>query len=184
MPVEVTSTATPPPVRPGSVRKTIQGKSVHKEYTDAAESGLSLLATGCVLVGWHADAAAIGMHAEKIAPEIAKLAEQNEKIAAGLTWVAESGPYAALIEVCLTLGLQLAANHGLVKAEKLASAGVVHPDVLTAEMRARMAETAAAALRKQKEAEDRLRAAQLDVQKTLGMDQEVTAEQGGSDVAS
>lgn len=191
MPVEVTHTATPPPAKSGGnvAKRTIQGKSLEKEYTDAAESGLHLLATGAVLIGWHADAAAIGMHADKIAPEIAKLASQNEKIAAGLTWVAESGPYAALIEVSIALGLQLAVNHGLIKhPERLASAGVVHPDVLTAEMRAKMAETAAAALKKQKEAEDRLRAAQMQVHQVLGSLQEdgdnTLAENGESDVAS
>lgn len=167
----VTQTAAPPPVRnAGSTaapRKVVQSKTTDKHYADAAESALHLIATGAVLVGWHADAAAISMHAETIAPEVGKLASQNEKLAAGLDWIAESGPYAALIEACVVLGLQLAANHKLVKAEKLASAGIVSPDVLTAEMRAKMAETAAQALKKQKDAEARLLAAQKEIASTL-----------------
>lgn len=167
MPVTQTAPA-PPPRTTAAPRKVVQSKTSEKHYADAAESALHLIATGAVLVGWHADAAAIGMHAEKIAPEVGKLASQNEKIAAGLDWIAESGPYAALIEVCIALGLQLAVNHGMLKhPERLASAGVVHPDVLTAEMRAKMAETAAAAIRKQKEAEARLLTAQREIAETL-----------------
>src|SRR5215472_4557955 len=167
MAVETSNVATAPPSRGTGPKTVVKSRTTLKEYTDASEQALHLVATGCVLVGWHADAAAIGMHAEKIAPEIAKLADSNEKIAAGLAWITESGPYAALVEACVVLGLQLAANHGLVKAERLATAGVVHPDTLTAAMRAQMAETAAKALREQKAAEDRLLAAQREISATL-----------------
>lgn len=169
MAVSQTNIATPPPVKgqPRGQVKVIPGKTVEQAYTEAAEGALRLFATGALLIGWHADAAAISMHAPKIAPEVAKLAENNEKIAGALSWLTESGPYAELIEVTLVLGLQLAVNHGMFKPEKLANAGIQHPDALAAEFRAQMAEQAVTALKKQKDAEDRLRAAQLEVSATL-----------------
>lgn len=169
MAVSTTTVATPPPVKGGgnAKPKVIQGKTVEQAYTEAAEGAMRLFATGALLLGWHADAAAISMHAPKIAPEVAKIAENNEKVAAGLSWLTESGPYAELIEVTLVLGLQLAVNHGMFKPEKLANAGIQHPDALAAEFRASMAEQAVAALKKQKDAEDRLRTAQLEAHATL-----------------
>ena len=178
MAVSQTTVATPPPVKPGAktAQKVIQGKTVEAAYTEAAEGAMRLFATGALLIGWHADAAAISMHAPKIAPEVAKIAEHNEKVAQALGWLTESGPYAELIEVTLVLGLQLAVNHGLFKPEKLANAGIQHPDALAAEFRAQMAEQAVAALKKQKEAEDRLRQAQLEAHATLNATEEGAGE--------
>jgi hypothetical protein len=58
----------------------------------------------------------------------------------------------------MPLALQIAANHGIVKAELVAGGGVVPPQALESQVRADMARQAAAALRAQQEAESELAA--------------------------
>lgn len=158
--------ASPPPVKTAAKKtpaKIIQGKTAQQAYTEAAEGGLQIAAFAATAVGLHADAAAISMHAENVAPEIAKLAEGNAKVAAGLEWLTENGPYAALISACLPMLLQVAVNHGLVKAERFAGTGVVNPGVLEARFKLSMTEKASAMLKEQKALEEKLIIAQMEL---------------------
>jgi hypothetical protein len=56
----------------------------------------------------------------------------------------------------MPLAIQIAANHGLVKAELVSGAGVVPPQALESQVKADMARQAAQALRMQQEAEQEL----------------------------
>ena len=153
--------AGPPPVRGGSTSspraaapKRASGKQRVRE--EAAAGVFQIVGFGAMLAGWHADAGAIQVHGPGIAHGVASMAEGNPKIAAGLDKLAETGPYGEAIILIMPLALQLMANHGLVKPELVASAGVVHPDTLAADVKAQMATQAHEALLRQKAAEAEL----------------------------
>lgn len=174
--------AAPPPVKSDAKPKVIKGKTTEKTYTDAAEGAFQIGAFAATAVGLHADAAAISMNAENIAPEIAKLADSNPQIAKGLDWFAENGPYAALITACLPLVLQLAVNHGLVKAERFAGTGVVNPGVLEAEFKLKMTKTATEMLHRQKALEEELILAQMELSNEMqnAMDRNAVPDPGNA----
>jgi len=91
-----------------------------------------------------------------VAGELVALSEKNEKIANALDYLTEAGPYAGLIVACMPLVLQICANHGLIKAELVATGGVVPPAALESQVKADMARQASEALRAQQEAEREL----------------------------
>lgn len=126
---------------------------------EEALNGLGqLLGFGCIVLHQYADAGAIGMHFPPVAHEWALLADKNEKVAKGIDYLTEAGPYAGVIVSMMPLVLQLAANHNLIKAEMAGGAGVVPPEALTAQVRADMARQAQEAMRAQHEAEASLAA--------------------------
>jgi hypothetical protein len=114
--------------------------------------------------GWHADAGAIGQHAQNIATNFAKIAETNESMAAGIDWVNNSSPYFEVAMAVMPLAMQLAANHSKKFADRfVGTAGVQPPSVIAAEvktelsrMQAEAARRQADALRAQQEAEEEL----------------------------
>jgi hypothetical protein len=127
----------------------------------------------------YADAGAIGLHKDPIIDELVTLADSNEKIAKGIDYITEAGPYAGLVVAVMPLVMQLAANHKIVKAELVAGAGVVPPQALESQVRADMARQAAVALRQQQEAEQELAtlAAQMRPQDGSGGSPEANGQQ-------
>jgi len=152
--------AGPPPIRgnaaPRAAAKPRASAKLAKRE-EAANGVWQLLGFGAVLAGWHADAGAIQLHGPGISRGVATMAESNAKIAAGLDKLSEVGPYGEAIALVMPFALQIMANHGLVKPELVASAGVVHPETLAADVKAQMAQQAHEALLRQKAAEEELR---------------------------
>lgn len=105
---------------------------------EAGEGLLQMLAFGCTLKGWTADAGAIMKHGPKLADEAAKVAETDETTAKVLDFLGMVGPLGGLLTAALPLALQFVANRRIVPAAALSSLGVVEPEVLESEVRAAM----------------------------------------------
>jgi hypothetical protein len=157
----------PPPEKKTAAAKTPPVPELLKKRTEAVEGGFQIAAMIATAVGLHADAAAASMHAEAISPEVAKLADDHAGVAKGIDFIMENGPYAALLTACLPFGMQIAVNHGWIKAERLPGSGVVNPGVLEARFKLGMMEKASAMLREQKALEERLIIAQMEFQAEL-----------------
>lgn len=127
--------------------------SDHARRKDLVEGVFALGGLACLMGGQFADSAAITAHAPGIAHEAASLAETNDSLAKGIDYLSTVGPYAALMTAAMPLVLQVAANHKLVKAEAFAGAGVVSPDILSAQMKADMLRKQTEAVKAQQEAE-------------------------------
>jgi hypothetical protein len=85
--------------------------------------------------GQFSDAGAIGMHGPKLVSEVVALAESNSKVASKVDLLIEIGPYAGIVAAAIPFLAQLFVNHGMVKAELFANAGVVEPAQLDEEMK-------------------------------------------------
>lgn len=99
--------------------------------------GLVQLSAGMCLVAdqrvkgdsFKADALTLSSSAESLADACVQTAIANPRFGALLDRVTNVGPYAALITVSLSVGAQLARNHGVAAAEAL---GAVAPETLLA----------------------------------------------------
>lgn len=137
---------------------------------EALDGVLQLAQFGCLAFGNFADAGAIGMHGRPMATELVNLAKQNAKVASKVDLLIEVGPYAGIVAAAIPFLAQLLVNHGIFKAEQFANAGVVHPDALEAKMKTQMMEQAMAAMREQKEAEERLYSMQEEMAESMNGD--------------
>ena len=171
MAIDLNTTSAPPrrpqkQATPGKPRLVIKGKTAEREES---LNGIMQLATfGLVVTKQYADAGAVGKHGPALAHETAVLAESNERIAKGIDYLEQVGPYAGLITAAMPLVLQILANHSVLNAEALAGAGVVHPDTLAAQVQADMARQAAQALREQMAAQDELATLQGEMANASG----------------
>lgn len=103
----------------------------------AGVQGFAQLGAGLVLmagratgnVAYAADAATIAGAAPAIADACVQVAKNDARFAAALDKVCSSGPYAALISVGVSVGMQCMRNH----KPALALPGTVHPDELLRE---------------------------------------------------
>lgn len=75
---------------------------------------------------WTADAVTIANAAPQIADACVQVARNDARFAAALDRVCSSGPYAALVSVGLSVGMQCVRNH----RPAMALPGTVHPDEL------------------------------------------------------
>lgn len=128
------------------------------ERREAVDGAFQLAGFALIVGRQYADAGALGIHGPAISRELVDLSDKNEKIAKALDYLTEAGPYAGLIVATMPLILQVMANHGIVKAEMVATGGVVPPAALESQVKADMARQAAEALRAQHEAEAQLSA--------------------------
>jgi len=159
MPVDLTHAAVAPPRSSRAAQATAKRESGKlAERREATQGVFQLAGFGCIILHQYADAGAIGMHADGIVNELVSLSEKHEGVGRVLDYLGEAGPYAGLIVAVMPLALQLAANHGLVKAELISGAGVVPPAALESQVKADMARQASQALKAQQEAEAELRA--------------------------
>lgn len=145
----------PPPSRSAAPRPAPEKRTSGKlKLREEAANGIGqIIAFGSMASGNFADAGAIGMHWPGMAHEAAVIAESDAKMAGALDYLLQVGPYGKLITLSLPLVAQLLVNHGIVKPEQMAGAGVVHPDALAAQVRTDMARQAMEAIRAQQAAE-------------------------------
>lgn len=71
------------------------------------------------------DAAVIAYYGPGMAEEAAAIAEEDARAAALLDKIASMGPYSRLVTLVVAAGMQIAANHGLVKPGVM---GTMKPD--------------------------------------------------------
>jgi len=147
----ITTQAKPPRQQKVKEQKAPSGKLGAR--AEALNGFMQAGAFGLIVAGQPADAGALGKYGPGIADEAAKLAEQNDGVARVIDYVTEVGPYAGLFTAAMPLVLQLLANHGVMKPEQLAGAGVVPPEALAAEVKADLARMQMEALRAQNAAE-------------------------------
>lgn len=167
MPVTV---ASPPPAKKATpVRPTATDKAaaqLEKDRTEGLMVLVSVAQSGCVITGQLADAGAIAVHGKPVATEIARLAAHDERIARMCDTLIAITPYTALIAAVMPLALQVAVNHGMIKAEAVSSLGVVTAKTLEYEMRTAMMEAELQAKARledmEKEARDRLAAGLME----------------------
>jgi hypothetical protein len=122
---------------------------------------------GCLLAKQYADAGAIGKHWPRVSHELAALSDTNEGVAKVVDLVTEIGPYGALLLAVMPLIMQLAANHGMIKADNALGGDIVPPAVLEAQMKADIATMQAEALRQQQQALREMAEAQADYEAEL-----------------
>lgn len=131
-------------------------KSIDELREEAANGVFQLAGLGCIILGQFADAGAISMHGPDISAVAAKMAKTNELMQRGLDALLAVGPYAEIIAVTMPLALQLLVNHRVLKAEMVAGANVVKPEVLEANVKTQMAMQAMQAMKQQQLAEEAL----------------------------
>lgn len=132
--------------------------------------GLGQLAQGGLMISkQYADAAAIGMHWQGIAVEVAKLSETQPAIAGVVDTIIQAGPYAALITAVMPLAMQLAVNHGLIPMSA-GLTGVIPPDILKTQMESQMLQMQADAMRQQQQARMDAEAAKNDLEAFMASD--------------
>lgn len=138
--------------------------------------GLAQAAQGvCVLFGNYADAATVGKFAPALSSEVANLADQYEVVAGPVDFLIQIGPLSGLLAVLLPMGLQLAANHNVVDASRLASQGVVPPAVLEAQMQAEVMRMQAEAMAAQQKALREAQAAREQLERMISEQQAMAA---------
>lgn len=92
-----------------------------------------------------ADAATLTTYGPGIADALHELALERPEVAAVLDRLLQAGPYGALLAACVPLGVQLAANHGLLPKQVYTALGGQDPKAMVAAMRGEPAPAAAAA---------------------------------------
>lgn len=157
-----------------------QAKSKPELREEALNGILQIAQFGCMTFGQFHDAGAIGMHGPNVARELTKIAGDNPAVAKKVDLLIEVGPYAGLVTAMLPFAAQILVNHGIFKAETFATAGVVSPDALAAQMKTQMAEQALEAMRAQAEAERRLEEQQLAMQDMASARQNAKEGQNGN----
>lgn len=144
-------------------------KTIDEERLEAVNGFFQLGQWACLCFGDLADAGAIGVHGPNISAEVMHLVEKNNKIAKRLDLLIEIGPYTGIIAAALPFVAQILVNHKIVKAERFANAGVVHPEALEAQMTAQLQMQQMMAMRRQQEMEDQLRQMQEEMMAKANM---------------
>jgi hypothetical protein len=111
------------------------GKTKAELRQEALNGVLQVGQLAMLTFGQFSDAGAIGMHGPKLVSEVVALAESNSKVASKVDLLIEVGPYAGIVAAAIPFLAQLFVNHGIVKAEMFANAGVVPPDQLDQQMK-------------------------------------------------
>lgn len=165
MAVEISATAPPAThSRPSSAgsNPSVLSRKTKQRAQDLTELG-QLPAAGLVIFKQYADAGAVTKYWPSLSIEVAKLAEDNEKIADAIDKINEMGPYAALIAVLLPFGMQIAANHD--KVPVVVQLGVVPKSVLEAQVKSDLLKQEIEARRALAEMEEQARQAQAEFAK-------------------
>lgn len=134
MPVEIKATAPSPSANPrqsAAVKPALARKT--KERAQNLQELGTLASTGLIMARQYADAGAVARYFPAISTEVARLAEDNEKIGEALDTLGQVGPYAALIAAVMPLVLQIAVNHD--KAPVVPQLGVVSKSVLETQVK-------------------------------------------------
>lgn len=166
MAFDPTKRPTPPPAKaPAKAKQPTPTQNAKRNAREEGVNGLFQLGTMlCMMTGQHADAQAFATHGPKISPEIAKIAEDYDKVGEAIDRMVAVGPFAGLLTAVLPLALQLAVNHGKGNAAMFADFGVVSRETMHANGNAAVMRQAAAAMEAQRAAEQEFVAAQIAVQ--------------------
>lgn len=124
---------TPPPKKTTPVPTEIN--KIQKEREDGLNGIFQVVSAISIMMGQWADAGAYNIHGPNVSRETAALGARYEKVGSALDALSQVGPFTAILGAAMPLVLQLAANHNKLPAEKLASLGVVSPEVLESQMR-------------------------------------------------
>lgn len=161
MAFDATKRPGPPPAKTPAKPKVTPAQTAKRNAREEGINGLFQLgAAVCMMTGQHADAAAFGTHGPKIAPEVAAIAEDYERVGDVIDKLIAVGPYAGLLTAVLPLALQLAVNHGRGNAAVFADFGVVSKETLEAQGQAAALRQATIAIEAQRHAEAEFVAAQ------------------------
>jgi hypothetical protein len=116
-----------------------------------------------MMFGLYADGAAVAMHGEKIAPELAALGAEYEKFGEAIDKVIAVGPFAGLLTAVAPLVFQIMVNHDKLPAAPLAQFGVVPKEALEMQGKAAAMRQLKAAMEEQQKAEAEMVAIQREV---------------------
>lgn len=151
----------PPPARPANAprrnsaasRQAVSAANKTRDSRAETLGGFVQLASlGLSMIGMKKDAGALDVHSPGIIPEVVKLADDNEKIAAWIDNANKIGPYGALTMAILPLALQIATNHNMVKAA--GTMGVVAPELLETMVNTKQMKAAAEHAQMQKDLQE------------------------------
>lgn len=151
--------ATPPRKSTVTTTKPTANEGKHRKRKEGLQSVQQAVGLVLMAAKQPADAAAVGEHGEPIIDELIRLGDSDDQIGKALDYLTKTGPYSALVMACLPLVFQIGVNHGRLKPNAMMP-GVVSRETLEAKAKAELAELQTAAVRQQREAEDRLRASQ------------------------
>ena len=144
MPIDKTSVPTPPPPRKAAqtaaqtkavAKVEVENAERRKRRVDGVNSIASAIQMGLLATKQTADAGAINRHAPSLSNAIVDYAEGNDAFGNSLDKLSDVSPLAGIMMAAVPLVLQISVNHGLfgLKAEQLATAGVVTPQTLISE---------------------------------------------------
>lgn len=144
MPIDKTNVPSPPPPRktPNTAAQTkavakieVENAERRQRRVDGVNSIASAIQMGLLATKQTADAGAINRHAPALSNAIVDYAEGNDSFGNSLDKLSDVSPLAGIMMAAVPLVLQVAVNHGLfgMKAEQLATAGVVTPETLISE---------------------------------------------------
>lgn len=169
--------AAPPKITPKTTSTRVQSKTAAQE-TEAQklrEQSLGevfLMGAGVLtMFGQWADAGTLRKFGPPLAHETVALANTYPKIIPILDWLAQATPVASIAGVLMPVVLQFMANHGKIDANRVATVGVVPPEMLAAEMQAEIMSLQAEAIRKQRMAHDDLMRAHQEFAQAQAGDQ-------------
>lgn len=163
-------------VAPPQAPESDEPKTIEQEREEAVNGFFQLGQWACLCFGDFADAGTIGMHGPNISAEVMKLVDKNKKVAEKLDLLIQIGPYTGIIAAALPFFAQILVNHKIVKPERFANAGVVHPEVLENQMKTQLQMQQMMAMRQQQEAEARLQAMQEEMMAHMNGDNPENAE--------
>lgn len=165
MPIDLSAAPTPPPARKSSpTAKAAEAKIAkldadkRQRRIDGVNSIASAIHMGLLAGKQSADAAAVNRHAPGISLAIVDYADGNEKFGASLDKLSDVSPIAGIVMAVAPLVLQISVNHGLfgLKAEQMATAGVVTKQTLESETTTYLMDIQTKAMQREMEAKQNL----------------------------
>jgi hypothetical protein len=131
-------------------------KTIQEERNEALSGILQVGQLCCLAFGDFSDAGAIGVHGPPMVDETVKLCDENKGVAEKVDILIKVGPYAGIVTTAIPFVVQILCNHGLLKAEQWANAGVVSAESLEYQMKTTIMRQQMEAMQRQKEAEEDL----------------------------
>jgi hypothetical protein len=126
---------TPKPTPAPSKKTETDVSKIQKEREDGLNGFFQVFSAISIMTGNWADAGAYTMHGPNVSRETAVLGGKYERVGNALDALSQVGPFTAILGAAMPLILQIAANHNRIPASKMASLGVVNPEILESQMK-------------------------------------------------